>query len=62
MKFRSTVFWPEKEIGANEIVDTAAADTKATEDEMKARVAQGFAVEHKEPEPAPAEAAPAAQQ
>lgn len=45
MKYRNTVFWPEKNIGANEEVDPADAGAKATAEEMVARVKEGFAVE-----------------
>jgi hypothetical protein len=50
MKFRSTVHWPEKGIGANEVVE-AGADGKPGEEEMRERVKQGFAVEHIEADP-----------
>ena len=50
MKIRSTVFWPEKDVVCNQIVDLP-------DDEAKARIDAGFAVAHVEgePEPAPAQ-------
>ena len=42
MKIRSTVFWPEKDIECNQVVDLP-------DDEAKERIALGFAVEHVEP-------------
>ena len=44
MKIRSTVHWPEREIECNQVVDLP-------DDEARARIAQGFAVEAPE-EPA----------
>jgi hypothetical protein len=49
MKIRSTVFWPERDVKADEVIDLP-------EDVAKARIKEGFAVEHVEPEP-PAEPA-----
>lgn len=46
MKIRSTVFWPEREVMANDIIDTAAEGAKCTEAEAKERIAAGLAVEH----------------
>ena len=43
MKIRSTVFWPEKEANANDVLDLPDA-------EAQARIDEGFAVAHVEPE------------
>ena len=51
MKIRSTVFWPEQEILANQVVDLP-------DDVARARIEQGLAVEHVEPAPEPESTAP----
>lgn len=54
MKIRSTVFWPEQGVAANEVVDLPDA-------EAQARIDEGFAVPHVEDAPeAPAPAEPPA--
>ena len=50
MRIRSTVFWPERDAKANDVIDVP-------DDEAKARIAAGLAVEHTDVPAEPAEPA-----